>query len=125
MVVSADALIPVLAELGFDVDAGLTYCGSDADFYCDLIRELHEDALVRRGEALAGGDARRRREYAHLLKGTLQVLGETRASQSAKKLEQALRNSQPEGDLAQTLLNDLDRIDLRLGALFSASSSAS
>ena len=109
-IVSQAVLFPILTALDFDVNAGLTYCGNDEEFYCDLIRELCEDVLAQRGDALEKPDPKRRREYAHLLKGTLQVLGETRASQRARELEQVLRNGEPDDDLSRKLLDDLDRI---------------
>lgn len=119
VVTSPAELFPVLTALDFDVREGVEYCGSDEEFYCDLIRELHSDVLVKRGGSLEGGDLVRRREYAHLLKGTLRVLGERRASTRARDLEQALRNQEPHDDLTQKLMNDLDRIDRMLGEFFS------
>lgn len=116
---SPSALFPVLTDLGFDVAAGVDLCGGDDAFYCDLIRELHSDVLVRREAALRSADIAARREYAHLLKGTLQVLGERGASQRARDLEQALRNGEQGGELALRLLEDLDRIDRTLAGVFS------
>lgn len=114
-------LLPILEQLGFDVAAGMEQCGGDAEFYCDLIRELHVDVLPRRGEALERGDPQQRKAYAHLLKGTLQVLGEQRASQHARVLEQALRNNEPDDDLTHRLIVELARIDLALASIFASS----
>lgn len=115
----ATELLQVLTTLDFDVAEGVTLCGSDEDFYCDLIRELHEDVLTDRSHSLGGTDLQRRRDYAHLLKGTLQTLGEKRASRTARELEFALRNDRPSEELAQQLLDDLERIDQALRAFFS------
>ena len=116
--ISPQQLFPVLQALDFDIASGVEHCGNDEDFYCDLIRELHADVLVRRKRELAGGDPGKRREFAHLLKGTLQVLGEQHASKRARELEQALRNGEPDQHLADQLLADLDRIDSSLQRVF-------
>jgi len=108
------ALFPVLQSLGFDVRKGVELCGGDDAFYCELIGDLRTDVLVRRREALQSPERDTRREYAHLLKGTLQVLGEGTASQRARDLEQALRNGEQADALAVQLLADLDRIDRSL-----------
>lgn len=112
-------LLRVLAALDFDVSEGVTLCGGDEEFYCDLIRELHSDVLTKRASSLMGGDSQKRREYAHLLKGTLQVLGEKTASRRARELEQALRNDQPGEELAKLLLGDLERINEALQVVLS------
>lgn len=117
--VSPSQLFPVLEALGFDLASGVEQCGSDEAFYCDLIGELHSDVLVRRNAELATTDLQKRREFAHLLKGTLQVLGERRASPRARELEQVLRNGQPSQELTDGLLQELDRLDAALGKLFS------
>ena len=111
-------LLRLLATLDVDVETGVMQCGNDAEFYCDLIRELHEDVLVRRAAALATGEGAECLQYAHLLKGTLQTLGETRASQRARELEQALRSGRPGDELARQLLKDLERLDGALGTFF-------
>ena len=113
-------ILPVLGTLDFDVKSGIELCGGDDAFYCDLIRELYTDVLVRRNEALKSQDLNTRREYAHLLKGTLQVLGETSASMKARSLEQALRVGNPHQDLTDGLLNDLERLNRALEELFGA-----
>ena len=114
-------IFPVLRALDFDVKSGIELCGGDAAFYCDLIRELHADVLVRRGEALGSPNLDVRREYAHLLKGTLQVLGETRASIKARALEQALREGAPPQELTDSLAADLDRLNQALENAFGSS----
>ena len=116
--VSAPQLFPVLESLDFDIASGIEYCGSDEAFYCDLIRELYDDVLVQRADALVAGDLRKRREFAHMLKGTLQVLGEKHASRKARELEQALRNGEPHQDLTDMLLRELDRLDAALRKLY-------
>lgn len=116
--VSAPQLFPVLESLDFDIASGIEYCGSDEAFYCDLIRELYDDVLVQRADALVAGDLRKRREFAHMLKGTLQVLGEQHASRKARELEQALRNGEPHQDLADMLSHELDRLDAALRKLY-------
>ena len=109
-------LFPLLEALDFNVKAGITLCGSDEAFYCELIQELHADVLPRRHHALANPvDCR---EYAHMLKGTLQTLGETSASMKARELEMALREGAPHEELAAALLADLDRMDSTLGRIF-------
>jgi HPt (histidine-containing phosphotransfer) domain-containing protein len=113
-------LLTALEALGFDVKSGIELCGGDSAFYCDLIRELHSDVLVRRDASLRGGNADARREYAHLLKGTLQVLGETRASMKARALEQALREGAPDLELTDILATDLDRLNQALDSLLSS-----
>jgi len=118
---SPATLFPVLSALGFDVSTGVELCGGDDAFYCDLIRELHSDVLIRRDGALRSADPGARREYAHLLKGTLQVLGEKAAAQRARQLEQALRGGEQGDELASELLNELDRIDLSLAEVFARS----
>jgi HPt (histidine-containing phosphotransfer) domain-containing protein len=109
-------LFPLLESLNFDVKAGVMLCGSDAAFYCELIEELHADVLPRRHRAIA--DPVECREYAHMLKGTLQTLGETSASMKARDLEKALREGTPHGELAAALLADLNRMDSALGRIF-------
>lgn len=116
--VSAHQLFPVLESLGFDIAAGVEYCGSDEAFYCDLVRELHSDVLVQRLSALGSGDLQRRREFAHQLKSTLQVLGETRAAARARELELALRSGEPGDDLTGLLLQELDQLDAALRKVF-------
>lgn len=120
---SPAALLSILAGLGFDVGAGIELCGGDDLFYCDLIRELHSDVLARRNGALRSADLVARREYAHLLKGTLQVLGERGAALRARDLEQMLRSGERGDDLAEGLLADLDRIDAALAEHFAQPSS--
>lgn len=115
---SPQALLALLPTLGFDVATGVELCGGDDAFYCDLIQELHTDVLTRRGAALGSADLAARREYAHLLKGTLQVLGEKNASQKARELEQALRNGEQADAGAAELLAALDRIDEVLAEFF-------
>lgn len=115
---SAAELLPVLSALGFNVKTGIELCGDDEAFYCDLIQELYTDVLVRRNAALRDGDSTTRREYAHLLKGTLQVLGETKASQTARELELALRESRPGDDLTEKLARELDQINMALQGVF-------
>lgn len=117
--VSATRLLPVLELLDFDIAAGIEYCGSDEAFYCDLVRELHSDVLVQRMGALGCGDPQKRREFAHLLKGTLQVLGERRAAATARALEQALRNGEAGQELTAKLLQELDELDAVLRKVFS------
>ena len=121
-IISAAELFRVLTALDFDVAAGVELCGGDDEFYCDLIRELHSDVLVLRADALGRGNPQTRKNYAHLLKGTLQVLGEKNASQHAREREQARRHGEPDGDLNRNLLDELDRIDLLLGHFFAKSS---
>lgn len=110
-------LFPVLLSLDFDVRKGVELCGGDDRFYCDLIHELYTDVLVRRDEALQG-DLQARREYAHLLKGTLQVLGERSASMRARELEQALREGAPHEDLSAVLSGELGAMHVALGKVF-------
>lgn len=109
-------LFPLLESLNFDVKAGVRLCGNDESFYCELIEELHADVLPRRHRALA--DPAECREYAHMLKGTLQTLGETSASLKARQLEIALREGAPHDELAAALLSDLNRMDSALGRVF-------
>jgi hypothetical protein len=112
-------LFPLLEALDFDVKAGVALCGSDESFYCELIQELHADVLPRRHHALANpADCR---EYAHMLKGTLQTLGETSASLKARDVEKALREGAPHDELAAALLADLNRMDRALGRIFKGS----
>lgn len=111
-------LLPLLERLDFDVKSGIELCGGDAQFYCELIRELYTDVLVKRDAAVRGGDLQARREYAHMLKGTLLVLGETNASMKARALEQALREGGSHDDLSIALAHDLDRLDQVLGSIF-------
>lgn len=110
-------LFPVLLSLDFDVKSGVELCGGDDQFYCDLIHELFTDVLVRRAEATQK-DLQGRREYAHLLKGTLQVLGEANASLKARALEQALREGTPHEDLSLALSAELDAIYSALEKIF-------
>ena len=109
-------LFPVLEALDFDVPAGVRLCGGDDAFYCELIQELHADVLPRRHQAFA--DPVECRDYAHMLKGTLQTLGETSASMKARDLEKALREGGPHEELAAALLSGLDRLDSALGRVF-------
>lgn len=120
---SPQDVMQLLIRLDFDVDAGIEFCGGDADFYCDLIRELQADVLPQRHEALEQGNPQRRREYSHLLKGTLQTLGEKRASLCAREVERALRNGEPDTELTLSLRNELERIHAALDELFGQSSS--
>lgn len=113
------ALMRILSDLDFDVAQGVELCGGDNEFYCDLIRELHSDVLVQRSRALGSTDPEARKNYAHLLKGTLQVLGEKRASQDASDLEQAIRKGEAHDELIRKLLDELDLIDRSLGTFFS------
>lgn len=113
-------IFPILESLHFDVKSGIELCGGDDAFYAELIRELQADVLVRRNEALRGGNLDASREYAHLLKGTLQVLGETRASAKARALEQALRAGAPHQELTDGLAQDLDRLNHALSQAFGA-----
>lgn len=110
-------LFPVLRSLDFDVKSGVELCGGDDQFYCELVGELYTDVLVRRKMALLA-DPQSRREYAHLLKGTLQVLGETRASKMARVLEQAIRDGAPHDELNTGLLQELDALYEALGGVF-------
>lgn len=110
MMNSGAELFPVLSSLDFDVGIGVELCGNDAEFYCELIRELYTDVLARRHVALQSNVLQVRRDYAHLLKGTLQVLGERKASAKARDLEQALRGGLPHDELTMGLAADLDRI---------------
>jgi HPt (histidine-containing phosphotransfer) domain-containing protein len=112
-------LFPLLESINFDVKAGVTLCGSDEAFYCELIQELHADVLPQRHRALV--DPVECREYAHMLKGTLQTLGETNASMKARELEKALREGAPHEELAAALLADLNRMDSALGRIFKGS----
>lgn len=121
---SATELFPVLTSLGFNVKAGVELCGGDDAFYCELIQELHTDVLVRRNTVLRGSDAAARREYAHMLKGTLQVLGETKASQTARDLELAMRESRPSAELTEKLAGELDLINAALAGIFGGSPAA-
>lgn len=115
---SAAELFPVLAALGFDVNRGIELCGGDEAFYCDLIQELYADPLTRRTASLRNPDLSVRREYAHLMKGTLQVLGDTRASQTARELEQALREGTPHESLTLEFAAGLDRMSAALETVF-------
>lgn len=110
-------LFPVLKSLDFDTTSGVELCGGDDRFYCDLIEELYTDVLVGRRTALSG-DSASRREYAHLLKGTLQVLGEGRASMKARALEQAIRDGIPHDAMTEELLKDLDKMNDSLATFF-------
>lgn len=115
---SPTVLFPLLEKLDFDVRSGIELCGGDDQFYCELIRELYTDVLVKRGAVLRGDDLQARREYAHMLKGTLQVLGETNASMKARALEQALREGAPYQDLSAGLAHDLDNLHLSLEGIY-------
>lgn len=117
---SPTVLLPILESLDFNVKSGIELCGGDAQFYSDLIHELYTDVLVRRGAALRGDDLQARRDYAHMLKGTLQVLGETKASMKARALEQALREGAPSEELSVGLAQDLDKLNLALHGIFGA-----
>ncbi len=112
-------LFPLLESLNFDVKAGVVLCGGDEAFYCELIQELHADVLPRRHLAVA--DPVECREYAHMLKGTLQTLGETSASMKARELEKVLREGAPHDELAAALLADLNRMDSTLNRVFKGS----
>lgn len=115
MITSAE-LFPLLETLNFDVKAGVSLCGNDDAFYCELIEELHANVLSRRHHALVSPVETM--EYAHLLKGTLQTLGETSASLKARDLEKALRDSAPHDQLVDALRVELDRLDSALEQLF-------
>lgn len=111
-------IFPILQALDFDVKSGIELCGGDDAFYRELIHELYTDVLTRRDAALREGDAEACREYAHLLKGTLQVLGETNASMKARAVEKALREGAPHLDLRDALARDLDRLNQALATVF-------
>ena len=117
MITSAE-LIPLLETLNFDVSTGVSLCGNDESFYCELIEELHTNVLPRRHHELSSPFEAKK--YSHMLKGTLQTLGETRASLKARELETALRNSAPHDQLADALRLELDRLDSALGQIFSS-----
>lgn len=111
-------LFPILESLDFDVKSGIELCGGDDQFYSDLIHELYADVLAKREAALRGDDLRALREYAHMLKGTLQVLGETNASMKARSLELALREGEPHQDLSVELAYELDKLHHALEVIF-------
>lgn len=119
---SPTVLLPMLERLDFDVKSGIELCGGDAQFYSELIHELYTDVLIKRGAVLRGDDLQARREYAHMLKGTLQVLGETIASMKARALEQALREGAPYEELSVGLAHDLDKLHLALEGVFGPAS---
>ena len=119
---SGTELFPILSSLDFDVATGIELCGNDEELYCDLIHELYTDVLAGRNAALRGSTPAAIRDYAHLLKGTLQVLGERRAAAKSRELEQALRNGQPSEELTRALLADLDTIVRVLGGVFDSPS---
>lgn len=120
---STAELFRLLAALDFDVAAGVELCGGEDEFYADLIRELHADVLAKRAASLRDSDLQKRREYAHLLKGTLKVLGEQRASEHARDVEQAIRNGETGEEKTRELLAALDRIDSALTAFFTRATS--
>lgn len=115
---SPTVLLPILERLDFDVKSGIELCGGDAQFYSELIHELYSDVLVKRGSVLRGDDLQARCEYAHMLKGTLQVLGETNASMKARALEQALRAGSPSEELSIALASELDKLHVALQSIF-------
>lgn len=112
---SDPTLLRLLETLGFDVRAGMDYCGGDEAFYCDLIREFHAGALSRRVSALRDADPQARKDYAHMMKGTLRILGAEPAAAEAHAVELALRNGEPDGALAGTFLASLDAMHAAIG----------
>lgn len=114
---SGSDLCSRLISLGFDVKAGIEFCGNDEEFYIDLIREFHADVLPRRASSLRSNDADVQRAFAHMLKGTLRTLGAGEASKKAHDLELALRRQESGPELSDDLLMALDEMHVALSGL--------
>ena len=115
---SEQDLLQTLRQLDFDVESGIELCGGDSEFYCDLIREFHDDVLPLTDQGLNDENLQARMSFAHKLKGTLVTLGNHQASQLARDLEIAIRAQTPHEALSERLSSELGRIRQTLTAIF-------
>ena len=84
--------VEALKEYGADVDAGLSRCLNNSDFYLRLVKMASEDAgFDNLQNAVSSGDLDAAFEAAHALKGVLGNLALTPLYTPVSELTEALR----------------------------------
>ncbi len=88
-----------LAQVGFDLQMGLDYCGGDEDFYLEMLQMFYAQGLEKRNEIISLYEANNWPDYAvkvHALKSTSLTIGALELSEHARALEQAAKKEETE-----------------------------
>lgn len=92
----ADSPLTVLSEQGFDVKAGISYCGGSEEFYIEMLQNFQTSSAAKQAEIVSFHEAGDWENYTikvHALKTNARTIGAAALSDCAAALEQAGKNT--------------------------------